>query len=86
MKKIDNISSPDIINFYPLVSYPLLCCAAQLISLELTESFFNTDKQLTVEDLVNHVKLVSALQVTFERLITDRYKSRKKQKHKKLSK
>ena len=71
MEKIDNISSPDIINFYPLVSDPLLCRAAQLVSLS----------QLTMEDVRNHVKSVSALQVTFERLVTDRYKSRKKQKH-----
>ena len=81
MEKIDNISSPDIINFYPLVSDPLLCRAAQLVSLELTESFLNVEKQLTMEDVRNHVKSVSALQVTFERLITDRHKSRKKQKH-----
>ena len=64
MEKIDNISSPDIISFYPLVSDSLLCRAAQLVSLELlTESFLNVD----------NVKSVSALQVTFERLITDRY-------------
>ena len=58
-----NISSPDIITFYPLVSDPLLCGVDQLGSLELTESFLNAD----------NVKSVSALQVTFERLITDKY-------------
>ena len=71
--KLTNVSTEDLARFYPVLSYPVLCRAAQLVSIETADRFCaRSNGQITMDDVKLYIKTLSALQAVFEELLLKR--------------
>ena len=68
-EKLTNVSTEDLARFYPALSDPVLCRAAQLVSIETADRFCaRSNGQITMDDVKLYIRSLSALQAVFEKL------------------
>ena len=72
-EKLTNVSTEDLARFYPVLSDPVLCRAAQLVSIETADRFCaRSNGQITMDDVKLCIKTLLALQAVFEELLLKR--------------